>query len=503
MPQDTTRANTCEISNSSVPDDAFDAKETQKKVVVQPTTHTSEQQHKTTEQYKKTHDMFIKLSPWRLFLRAAIPGSLSMLSSAIYEIADGIFVGQLLGGEAFAAINLAMPFVIMLFAFGDMVGVGSSVPISISLGEGKAHRANNIFTIGVLLILFGASIIGAAFWFAAPWLMSLMGAHGHLQSMAVDYLRMFALFAPFGTILFAVDNYLRICGKVKSSFALNAFTSTIGCILEFWFLYSLHLGTLGAGLAFSIAISLGAIAALIPFMFNKMLLRFVRPQWSVAILKEIMFSGTPAFLNDVAGRITLIFLNVELLVQGGITAVTVYGCLGFATAFIFPLMYGICDSLQPAVGYNWGAHQYQRIKQLEKYIFSALCIICVALSLVMGIFPEFCVRIFMADATGDVLAMAPDAFRWYAVAYTLRWIPMGVQSLLTAVEKTKLAALLSLIIVTVAPLGALALLKPLGLLGLWLNAPVSVGVCVLVSIWVLVGFRNELHLIEKRNLPAR
>lgn len=453
---------------------------------------------KEDDTYKKTHDLFILLDPKRLFLRCAIPGALSMLTSAIYEIADGIFVGQLLGEEAFAAVNLAMPFVIMLFAFGDMVGVGSSVPISISLGEGKNDRANNIFTVGVLLILLGASVIGAIFWFLAPWLMALMGAEGTLQSMAVDYLRMFALFAPFGTILFAVDNYLRICGKVKSSFALNAFVSTIGCILEFWFLSTLGLGTLGAGLAFSLAISLGAIAALMPFLFKMLLLRFVRPQFSWALLKEIMMSGTPAFLNDVAGRITLIFLNVELMAQGGITAVTVYGCLGFAAAFIFPLMYGTCDALQPAVGYNWGARRYDRIKQIEKYIFATLAAMSLVFSCIMGFFPELCVHIFIADAQENVLIMAQDAFRFYAVAYLFRWVSLGVQSLLIAVEKTKLASMLSFLIVTVLPLSVLFVLKPLGLMGLWLNAPISMVLAGAISIWILIGFRKELHLMEKR-----
>ena len=426
-----------------------------------------------------------------------------MLSSAIYEIADGIFVGQILGEEAFAAINLAMPFVIMLFAFGDMVGVGSSVPISISLGAKKRDRANNIFTCAVLMILIGAALIGAGFWILAPWMMELMGADATLRDMASDYLRMFALFAPFGTILFAVDNYLRICGKVKSSFALNLFTSTFGCILEFTMLAIWHMGTLGAGLAFSLAISTGAVLALVPFMMNKMLLRFVRPRFSFALFKEILLSGTPAFLNDVAGRITMILLNFELMLQAGVRAVSVYGFLIFAGSFIFPLLYGICDALQPAVGYNWGAQRFDRIRKLEGYIFITVGLIACLMACIMGFFPDFCTRLFIADAGEDILALSRDAFFFYAISYLFRWFPLCTQSLLTAVEKTKLASVLSFCSVTLLPIVVLYELKPLGLLGLWLNAPVTWVLASALSLVILVMFRKELHLDGKVRLQDR
>ncbi len=97
--------------------------------------------------------LFTRTPPVRLFFLAAIPGSISMLASSLYYTLDGIFVGQFIGATAFAAINLAMPFVIINFSLADLVGVGSSVPISICLGRGEQKEANNIFTCAVLLIL--------------------------------------------------------------------------------------------------------------------------------------------------------------------------------------------------------------------------------------------------------------------------------------------------------------------------------------------------------------
>ena len=102
---------------------------------------------------QKSNRLYAQMPPVRLFFHAAIPGVISMVSMSIYNIIEGIFIGQFAGGDAFAAMNLAMPLVMITFALADMVGVGSSVPISIALGRKDEDRASNLFSGAVLLIL--------------------------------------------------------------------------------------------------------------------------------------------------------------------------------------------------------------------------------------------------------------------------------------------------------------------------------------------------------------
>ena len=137
--------------------------------------------------------LFSQTPPVRLFFFAAIPGALSMLASSLYYTLDGVFVGQFIGAMAFAAINLAMPFVIINFSLADLIGVGASVPISIALGRGDKKEANNIFTCACLLIHALGILIGAALFAAAPLLIRFLGADGEFAAMAVEYLRVYAL----------------------------------------------------------------------------------------------------------------------------------------------------------------------------------------------------------------------------------------------------------------------------------------------------------------------
>ena len=131
--------------------------------------------------------LFSRTAPLKLFFLAAIPGAVSMLASALYQTVDGVFVGHFLGSTAFAAVNLAMPFVIINFSLADLIGVGAAVPISICLGRQEKEEANNIFTCAVSMIVGTGVLIGAALFLSAPLVIRLMGADGEFAELAVQY----------------------------------------------------------------------------------------------------------------------------------------------------------------------------------------------------------------------------------------------------------------------------------------------------------------------------
>ena len=136
--------------------------------------------------------MFSTLSPWRLFFTVALPGMVSMFAMSIYSIFEGIFIGQKLGEVAFAAVNIAMPIVMINFSIADLVGVGASVPISIALGKKDEKTANNIFSCSIILILIASVIMGTIMFFAAEPLARLMGADDNLLYTASKYIRTYA-----------------------------------------------------------------------------------------------------------------------------------------------------------------------------------------------------------------------------------------------------------------------------------------------------------------------
>lgn len=450
-----------------------------------------------------THTLFATVSPRKLFLMASIPGAIGMLASALYQLIDGMLVGRILGETAFAAINLAMPFVIINFALADLIGVGSSVPISINLGQKKDEEANNIFTCACLLIVGVGVVIGAALFFAAPGLITLMGAEGEFATLAVRYLQVYALCSPITTIVFATDNYLRICGKIKGSMVLNILMSTLSVAFEVLFLSVFKWGIWAAALGTCLGMAICALIALIPFFLGKMKLRFCKPRLSKQMIRRIVACGSPNFLSNIAARITSILMNAILVRLGGQSAVSVYGILMYVEGFIQPLLYGMCDSMQPAVGYNWGAGKYSRVRAIEKYCFIASGIISIASIFIIYFLPQQITGLFMSNVNGDLMTMAVGALQLFAFTYTVRWLSFATQSYMLAIEKPIPASMISLSISLVFPVLLILLLWPLGLTGIWMNFAGSSILAAILSLIILLKYKKQLMQNDAKKISPK
>lgn len=421
--------------------------------------------------------MFSTMSPWRLFFAVALPGMVSMFAMSIYSIFEGIFVGQRLGELAFAAVNIAFPVVMINFSIADLVGVGSSVPISIALGKKDEKSANNIFSCAIILIVLTSLIMGTVMFFAAVPLAQFMGADESLLHISSKYIRIFAIFSPLTTIFFALDNYLRISGYIKTSMYINIFCNiaTIGLLI--FFIIGLNMDVSGVALASSISICICSIMALIPFIKGRSLLKFVKPQFSIKLIKEIMVSGSPTFLSNIAGRVTSILMNISLMTlgirilgaEGGTTAVAAYSVLMYASDMCQPLIYGMSDSVAPAIGFNWGAGNYDRVKRIAKCGYIGSATVSVVAVAVMYFFSGTLASLFVKEKETDLLLLATRALRVFSITYLVRWFSITGQSFLVAIEKAAYATILSVCIALVFPVIILGSLWNLGLDGVWLN----------------------------------
>ncbi len=441
---------------------------------------------------QKSNQFFATAKPLRLFFLVAIPGMISMVASSLYNIIEGIFIGQILGETAFAAINIAFPFVMINFSLADLVGVGASVPISISLGQKEEQRANNYFTCALILIFLAGVFMGVLLYFGSPILVGLMGAKGALAELSVKYVRVFALMGPVTTVVFAMDNFLRICGMVKGSMYLNIFMACLTTGLLALFLGVFQWDVDGAGLASSLSMAVCALLALIPFLRKKTVLKFVKPRFSAGMLRQIVACGTPVFLNNIAGRVASIVMNTALLRVGQQTAVAAYSVLMYAGEIVQFLLYGMNDSVQPAIGYNWGARSLDRVKGIAKCAFSASAIVSFLGAAVLMLFPEPICSLFIQPEETALMAMSVRAMRLFGTVYLLRWFGFCTQSFCSAIEKPLPASLLSVCNAMVLPIVFVYLLAPLGLDGLWLNQTATAVLITVLAYFLLRRCQKQM-----------
>ncbi len=451
----------------------------------------------------KTEQMYAAMHPWRLFFAVALPGMISMFAMSIYSIIEGAFIGQVLGEGAFAAVNIAMPLVMINFSLADLIGVGASVPISIALGREDKKTANNVFSCSVIMIFVASLVMGSIMFFAATPLSRMMGADDELLATSVKYLRTFALCSPLSTIFFAMDNYLRICGYVKTSMIINVGSNVLTIGLLVLFLFVLDMDVTGSALATCISMCICSAVTMIPFIRKKTLLRFTSPRFHFAMFREIAACGSPVFLNNIAGRVTSILMNISLMTLGvqafgeggGTTAVATYAVLMYASDLCWPLLYGISDSLSPAIGYNWGAQNYSRVRRIVKCAYMGTAVVGLVSTSLLFFFPDVIAGLFVRAEDAHLLAISTRAIRLFCFAYLFRWFGVVTQGFLSAIEKPVPATIMSVSTALVFPVIIMGALWSFGLDGIWFN---FVGVNILTAVLSAVMLIRVAAEIRRR-----
>ena len=449
---------------------------------------------------RDTELMYATMHPWRLFFIVALPGMISMFAMSVYAIVEGIFIGQTLGEGAFAAVNIAMPLVMINFSLADLIGVGASAPISVALGRGDHDTANNVFSSSVIMIFLASVTMGSIMFFAATPLARMMGADDVLLETSVRYLRTCALCGPLATIFFAMDNYLRISGFVKTSMVINIACNLLTLGLLTFFLLVCRMDVVGSALATSLSMCACSLVAMLPFLRGKTILKFKRPHFHFAMIKQIAACGSPIFLSNVSGRVTSILMNVALMTMGarafgeggGTTAVAVYAVLMYASDFCWPLLYGIADSLAPSIGFNWGAKNYDRVKKIAGCAYTGTALVGLVSTAVLFFFSGTVASLFVQAEDVKLLEISTHAIRLFCLAYLFRWMAVTTQSLFTAIEKPLQATVMAVAVAFVFPVGLLFLLQSFGLDGIWFNFVGVNALAFLLAVFLLLRLSRQI-----------
>ena len=380
-------------------------------------------------------EQFGTMEPKKLFVKLAIPSLISMLFSSLYMMADGIFVGKIIGSKALAAINLVFPIIMILFAVGDMIASGASVKIGIKLGEKNEKEASEIFSVALLFIFILNIIFAIIGLIFTKDIIFILIKDKELANLAYKFAYVFILFLPIIAPFFAIDNYLRICGKANMSMWINIGVSVLNIILDAIFIGYLKLGIEYAALASSLSMSIGTLILIYPFITKKVALKFTKPKIKIKEMLGIIYNGSSQFFSNISGSIMAIIMNSFLLYYGGAVGVAAYSIVMYIESLIVPMLFGMIDAVQPVFSYNYGAKNNKRIMTFFKITCTVALSISIVTMIIIFVFPDFLVRMFSSESDIAVIDMAKKALLLYAPSYLFTWFIMTVSGVLTGLEK--------------------------------------------------------------------
>jgi putative MATE family efflux protein len=439
-------------------------------------------------------EIFEKLPPTKLFFRCAVPSMITMAFGALYQIADGLFVGRFIGGDALAAVNLIMPIIMIVFGFANLIATGASVRIAVLLGEKNREEASRVFTftlkvifvisclLGVLGLLFAESFVR----FLAP------GATEQAIEYGITYTRVYAAFAPLMLIYHATDNYLRVCGKEKISMWLSVGTQAFNIVLDVILIVFLGQGVWAAAFTSCLAMALGSAITLFMFRKKRMDLYYIKGRIKRAVFLRILANGSSEFFSSISMSIMSIVFNFFLLKYGGTTAVAAFSVIMYVDSIVGMLVFGMSDSLQPVISYCYGAGLMDKVKTIFRRVIVGAITLSVASLLFMFFAGQYVAPLFVKPEDTELLKVSIIGMKLFSLSYLTGWVDMCFSSYFTALERPARSMLVSLFGTLIFPISALCIMAPLlKLNGVWLSVLIS---CTLSAIFTLV-----LYITMRKN----
>jgi putative MATE family efflux protein len=441
----------------------------------------------------------------KLLLKFSIPAITGMLVNGLYNIVDRIFVGNGVGALAISGIVIAFPIMAIIMAFGMLVGLGAASLISIRLGENRKDDAEkilgNTLVLAVILSLL-LTIIGLVF--LEPLLL-MFGATGEVLTYARQYTIIILIGTLFQNISFSMNHSIRASGNPKMAMYTMLIGAVLNTILNPIFIFLLHFGIRGSALATIISQAVSATWVLYFFFRGNSTLKIKRK--NLRLQKDIVLGifsiGMSPFAMQFAASIITILLNSSLLKYGGNIAIAAMGVINSLTLLILMPIFGINQGSQPIIGFNYGAKQFDRVKEALKLAIIGASIISIFGFIIIQLFPRPLISLF-GKGDLELINIGSHGMRIYLSMLPIIGFQIVSSNYFQAVGKPRHSMFLSLSRQVIVLIPLLLLLPPIfNLNGVWMAGPSSDFLASsLTAVFIFREMRHLGRLHEDRNPQA-
>lgn len=430
-----------------------------------------------------------------LLISQSIPAAIGFLVMSIYTIVDTIFVGRYVGSLGIAAITVVMPVSFLISSVGMAIGIGGSSIISRALGSKDHERAAMSFGNQTALTL-GLSLFFVLIGFL--WMediLILFGAKGDILPYAMDYFRILLIGVPFLAWSMMSNNTIRAQGKPKVAMMTMVIPAVANIVLDPVFIVGFDWGMTGASWATTLSYMLGALHTIRFFRSraNEIPFRSEYLRLKLSLVKEIFSIGSITLVRQGSMSLLTVIINQVLFRYGGETAISVYGIVNRMMMFaLFPVI-GITQGLMPIAAFNFGAANWERVKQSVRLSVRWGTMISAVLLVLIVLGSTALVKIFTKDP--ELIHQAPHAMILVFLAAPVFALQLIGPSYFQAIGQKRPALML-----TLARQGLflipLVILFPLiwGVDGVWYSFPVS---DVLAATLSFVFLKNGMKRLEE------
>ncbi|MFD2672402.1 MATE family efflux transporter [Marinicrinis sediminis] len=438
---------------------------------------------------KGTHDNLKQLPVKKVFMQYFVPSLIGMMLMSINILIDGIFVGNGVGAEGLAGVNLAMPVFSLIFAISLWIGIGGGTLYSMYIGEQNFIQARRVFSLSIAVALVLLFVLGAAGWVNVDQIAEWLGANADTRAHTIEYLTILFLLGWVIALQQLLSIFVRNDGSPTLSMVALGLTALVNIVLNYVMIFVLDKGVLGAALATVIASVLGVLVLLLHFRKKQSTLRQFSFRWSWPMLNRLCSIGFPSFLAEAGALVFVAGYNLSIVALLGTDGVAAFSVVNYLHGFMFLSFFGIESALQPMISYYFGAGEKERLIESVK-VGEKASLLLGGILLVAGLAAAPLLVSFFGLDNEEVRDLAVQGIRLFFTGYLFLGFNFVYMTYYQSIGQVRPSMMIILLRSFVFLLLLLWLLpKVMGVTGVWLAVPVSE---MLVSVLLVLFVRNQI-----------
>ncbi len=431
----------------------------------------------------------------RSFLRYVSMSIFSMLAISCYVLADTYFIANGVGSLGLAALNIAIPAYMVISACGMLLGMGAATLFSIERGKNASLKTlRSIFTTTLMLGVVVGVVLLLLSWSIPGYIARALGATEQIYPYSVVYIRTVGTFAPAFVVSQIMVCFVRNDGQPNLAMGAMIVSSFSNIVLDYIFIYPLHMGMFGAALATGISPVVSISISLCHCWKKENHLRLDRNGWSGKWIVPTVKAGTPHFIGELSSGLVICLFNVVIGKISGDVGIAAYGIIANVALVILAVFNGISQGVQPLMGQSFGADKKEHLQKLL-YLSAGLALV------LGGIFYTLCatqahgiVKLFNKEGLDTLAEITVPGIRLYFSAFLFAGINLVSATYFSVILRPKAAFLDAALrgFLLVVPLVVLFAVW-FGMTGVWLSVPAAELLTLLVVLLLYRRQRSGIH----------
>ena len=421
---------------------------------------------------------------YKKLIRFTLPSVAMMIFTSIYGVVDGFFVSNFAGKTPFAAVNLIMPFLMIVATVGFMFGTGGTAIVAKTFGEGDSQKANKMFSLftyfafvlGVILAVLGIIFIKP--------ISVLLGADGKLLENCVTYGRIILSALPFYVLQLLFQSFFVTAEKPHLGLAVTVSAGVTNMVLDALLVTLLPSEYKLTGAALATAASQvvgGAVPLFYFFGKNSSILRLGKTSWNGRVVLKACVNGSSEFMSNVSMNVVSMLYNIQLLKYAGENGVAAYGVMMYVSMIFSGAFIGYSIGTAPVIGYHYGAQNHAELKGILKKSIKLIGVF----GAFMALAAELCAvplgKLFVGYDF-DLMSLTVSGFRIFALSFLFMGFAIFTSSFFTALNDGLTSALISFLRTLVFQVAAILILPfVFGIDGVWLSIVTAEVMAVILS----------------------